>query len=597
MASQVTRLLTVLSCIFFILFLEIPIATSKITIATINTNDTRSYTDPFDMFLKHTVKYKRAASSLHFTDPNKIRPPPQFGTKRIGPIITPEAEKAHFRDTYIRSVNSSDPKCQAKNIYCGASSNVTLETQMIYKPGIDPFGGNSALLFAYAQSLAGIMLPSTTIGSIGMTLHLTPPFYPGITVEDSSFWSRFTRQQSDAESVMNYQVWRYADCLLRADLPVWGCDRGSYFQFYSDYLRYASTNRTSGYNDNLKARNEMLRLTSQLRAGSAALDSTKDDAIRVYKQFVCDSASSGTKLADELHNLTTWFANDNEYQISRKYLTEVAKLYNIARLEYYGEGFQEVNALLSSVILAKEYFNSEPGFNMPCASYSKSLAQRLWEAEGGVGDRRDRDTDTFYKPMYTIDNYPITVNYWRSNYHAGTQPKTLLALSIDDLADVASPDWSSLGFRDLHSQHEVDVPPKDTILSLITKDGTLTPRVEDIIITSSDFGVFTISRGKWEKTNFRSSYPKLRADAPLNLSSKIVRPRALLFGYGLKIRLRINDEDFEELSRSLDGSDGVKVRLLGAEDVKLKIEAGRVVSTSGMNGGFPYLLAVLGEIL
>ncbi|KAF3172775.1 hypothetical protein TWF788_009366 [Orbilia oligospora] len=108
--------------------------------------------------------------------------------------------------------------------------HLSLETKPKQKPG-DPFNGNSALLFAYAQTLANIAAPDMGTTDSQMALYITPPFYPGIVVE-----------QPDPMPLMNYQLWQYADSLLPTDYPVWDYDGGSYFDFYSGYLSYASDN-------------------------------------------------------------------------------------------------------------------------------------------------------------------------------------------------------------------------------------------------------------------------------------------------------------------------------------------------------------------
>ncbi|KAF3917205.1 hypothetical protein ABW20_dc0106885 [Dactylellina cionopaga] len=101
--------------------------------------------------------------------------------------------------------------------------NVTLEAKPKEKTG-DPFSGNSALLFAYAQTLAGIMAPGIELGSAKKAIYLVPPFYQGIVIEEP-----------DPDDLMNYQLWQYADGMPSTNSPVWDHDGDSYFDFYNEY--------------------------------------------------------------------------------------------------------------------------------------------------------------------------------------------------------------------------------------------------------------------------------------------------------------------------------------------------------------------------
>ncbi|KAF3931159.1 hypothetical protein ABW19_dt0200152 [Dactylella cylindrospora] len=108
--------------------------------------------------------------------------------------------------------------------------SIALETQSIGKDaGGDPFNGNSALLFSYAQELAGRMAPGVNLSDIGKAIYLTPPFQPGIVI-----------LEPDPEPFMNYQVWQVSDGMPTTASPIWDTDGGSYFDYYSEYVALAT---------------------------------------------------------------------------------------------------------------------------------------------------------------------------------------------------------------------------------------------------------------------------------------------------------------------------------------------------------------------
>ncbi|KAF3917180.1 hypothetical protein ABW20_dc0103667 [Dactylellina cionopaga] len=240
----------------------------------------------------------------------------------------------------------------------------------------------------------------------------------------------------------------------------------------------------------------MLHLFGQLKAAAIAVDKAKADSTAKYKQLVLGKLSKA-ELPAELQNLTTWLEDDATYRLCQTDLTEKTQLYNQARAEYYGEGVLEVNDLLAKLASAKEYLKPESGLNMPCTSSSESWAQRLKEAQSGQNSSSSLPPDIFYKPKYSLDNYKETVELWSRRYEKNTNVKTIFALALDELSDIAI-DWGSLGFPNIDSnKHDEGIPPKDTILSLSTGNGTLTPKVEDVIISVTDLQVFDIYRGEW----------------------------------------------------------------------------------------------------
>ncbi|EPS40118.1 hypothetical protein H072_6055 [Dactylellina haptotyla CBS 200.50] len=555
----------------FVLLLP-PTRTSRVEFGPVD------HSDPFSLLQRYAMKWKPATPTFNSIDitqflrrrlPDRTIPTPRQG------ILHPENPRAFIQMESSKSKAGCQFQCNVDNI--------TLETSA-KPPAGDAFGGNSALLFAYAQRLADIMAPGIELAKDRKAIYLTPPFTPGIAVEEPN-----------PENLMNYQVWQYADNLLQADCPMWDHDGGSYFDFYSDYLSYASVAGSSS--NDPKARNNMLHLAGQLKAAGKAVENAKEDAITKYKQIIADSAS-GAKLPPNFENLTVWLQQYTPYIVSQNDFKDKTELYNEARVDYYGEGVLEVSDLLTNIASAKEYTKSEPGFNMPCTSSSKSLAQRVQEAQSGKDYEGDTSADLFYKPKYNINGYEDAVGLWSENYHKNKKPETLFALSLDDLADTAV-DWGSLGFPNIDSKKDEGVSPKDTVLSVATADRTLTPKVDDIIISVTDLQAFDISRGNWENPDFKSCFPKLRADAPLRLSSQIVRPCALLFGYGLKIQLKINSEDIDELTYSLENSetDKATLKLLGVDNNSLRTEGGTLVGTDEPDVGYPYLLAVLGDVI
>ncbi|KAK6329877.1 hypothetical protein TWF718_003306 [Orbilia javanica] len=463
--------------------------------------------------------------------------------------------------------------------------HVTLETKPKQKPG-DPFNGNSALLFAYAQTLANIIAPDMVNTNSHMALYLTPPFYPGITVE-----------QPDPVPLMNYQLWQYADGLLPNDSPVWGYDGGSYFDFYGEYLGYAVVNGSLGPDQ--KARNDMLHLFSQLKAAAKAVDQAKTDAIATYKQAVLHATGAGDTLPTDLQNLTVWLEENATYRVNQKNLNDITELYNNARENYYGPGVQEISDLLARVALAKEYLKPVEGnLNMPCVSSPQSLAERLEEAQTGQNSTSKSPGDLFYKPKYDLDaDYIEIVGLWSNEYRENPIPKQIFTLSLDDLPTIKT-DWTTLGFPNIGKGVDDDVSPKDTILSLQTKTKTLTPQVEEIVISATNLQSFSINRGDWDKPDFKSSFPRLRADAPLRFATPIVRPSRLLFAYGVRIDLRINDSDVKEFAYELDKVVGKGANLLGAtRNLRVKDNVITTQMEDDPDPGYPYLLAVLGERL
>ncbi|KAK6497083.1 hypothetical protein TWF506_004565 [Arthrobotrys conoides] len=463
--------------------------------------------------------------------------------------------------------------------------HVTLETKPKQKPG-DPFNGNSALLFAYAQILANIIAPDMGGTDSEMALYLTPPFYPGLVVE-----------QPDPVPFMNYQLWQYADSLLPTDYPVWDHDGGSYFDFYGEYLSYASVK--GSLEPNPAARNNMLHLFTQLKAAAKAVDKAKLDAIATYKQAVLQATGAGETLPPELRNLTTWLEENATYRINQQNLNDITQLYNDARTEYYGPGVQEISDLLANVALAKEYLKPTQGnLNMPCTSSLQSWAERLEEARTGQNSTSKSPGDLFYKPKYSLNaDYIETVSLWSKEYRENPNPKPIFTFSLDDISTV-NVDWATLGFPNIEKGRDEDISPKDTILSLQTKTQTLTPQVDEIVISATNLQTFTINRGDWDKPDFKLSFPRLRADAPIRFTAPVVRPSRFLFAYGVQIDVRINDSNVKEFAYELDKMVTKSATLLGATRA-LQVK-GNVVTTkkdSDPDLGYPYLLAVLGERL
>ncbi|KAK6514479.1 hypothetical protein TWF281_004679 [Arthrobotrys megalospora] len=507
-------------------------------------------------------------------------PPPDETT--MVPEFTNFVTFPHASNVILSNMGAPMPK---EHCPCNLDA-ITLETKPKHKPG-DPFNGNSALLFAYARRLADIIAPGMNNGDSRFSLYLTPPFYPGIAVEEP-----------DPLPLMNYQLWQYADGLLPPDSPVWDHDGGSYFNFYSEYLSYASV--TPPLKHKPSARNNMLHLFSQLKAAAKAVDKAKADAIAAYKQTILLTTGSGGTLPPELQNLTVWLEENATYRICQDKLNDITKLYNHARMEYYGPGVQEVSDLLTTAASAKEYLKPIEGdLNMPCKSSPQSWAERLEEARTGKNSTEKSAGDLFYKPKYGLsDDYVQKVHLWSDLYRKGRQPESIFTFSLDDLANVEV-DWAALGFPNLDRGRDEGIPGKDTILSLQTKTQTLTPQVEEIIISATDIQTFTINRGNWDKPDFKSSFPKLRADAPIRFTSPVVRPCRLLFAYGVQIDLRINDDDIKEFAYELDQTGTGKATLLGATR-GLRVTDNNIVSTrteTGLDPGYPYLLAVLGEML
>ncbi|KAF3239687.1 hypothetical protein TWF192_009923 [Orbilia oligospora] len=486
--------------------------------------------------------------------------------------------------TDIAAMSSMGDPVQKEQCPCNLD-HLSLETKPKQKPG-DPFNGNSALLFAYAQTLANIAAPDMGTTDSQMALYITPPFYPGIVVE-----------QPDPMPLMNYQLWQYADSLLPTYYPVWDYDGGSYFDFYSGYLSYASDN--GSVEPNLAARNKMLHLFGQLRTAAKAVDKAKLDAIATYKQAVLQTTGAGEDLPLGLRNLTIWLEENTTYRISQQNLNEITQLYNHARTKYYGPGVQEICDLLAKVGLAKEYLKPIPGnLNMPCTSSSQSWAERLEEAQSGKNSTSRSPGDLFYKPKYGLNaDYVETVSLWSEEYRNNPDLKPIFTFSLDDLPTV-NVDWTTLGFPNIEKGRDEDIPPKDTILSLQTETQTLTPQVEEIVISATNLKTFSINRGDWDKPDFKKSFPRLRADAPIRFTAPIVRPCRFLFAYGVQIDVRINEENVREFAYELDKMVTKSTTLLGATR-PLKME-GNVVSTKKDDDpdlGYPYLLAVLGERL
>ncbi|KAF3085085.1 hypothetical protein TWF102_011712 [Orbilia oligospora] len=429
--------------------------------------------------------------------------------------------------TDIAAMSIMGAPVQKEQCLCNLD-HVSLETKPKQKPG-DPFNGNSALLFAYAQTLANIAAPDMGITDSQMALYITPPFYPGIVVE-----------QPDPVPLMNYQLWQYADGLLPTDYPVWDHDGGSYFEFYSGYLSYASD--SDSVEPNPAARNNMLHLFGQLKTAAKAVDKAKLDAIATYKQAVLQATGPGEDLPQELRNLTIWLEENATYRISQQNLNEITQLYNHARTK-------------------------SPG-------------------------------DLFYKPKYGLNaDYVETASLWSEEYRINPNLKPIFTFSLDDLPTV-NVDWTTLGFPNIEKGRGEDISPKDTILSLQTETQTLTPQVEEIVISATNLQTFSINRGDWDKPDFKKSFPRLRADAPIRFTAPIVRPCRFLFTYGVQIDVRIDEGNVREFAYELDKMATKSATLLGATR-PLKME-GNVVSTKKDGDpdlGYPYLLAVLGERL
>ncbi|KAK6498516.1 hypothetical protein TWF481_011104 [Arthrobotrys musiformis] len=479
------------------------------------------------------------------------------------------------------SISGMGAPTQKEQCLCNLD-HVKLETNK-RKPG-DPFNGNPALLFTYAKALSDIIAPDMGNTDSRMALYLTPPFYPGIAVEEP-----------DPTPLMNYQLWQYADSLLLTDSPVWDYDGGSYFDFYSEYLSYASVNG-SLQGPNPKARNDMLHLFGQLKAAAKAVDKAKADAIVSYKQAVLQATEGGGTLPPELRNLTAWIEENASYSVSQENLNEITQLYNYARTKYYGPGVQELSDLLAKVSQAKEYLKPVEGnLNMPCMSSPQSWAERLEEARTGRTSTSKSPGDIFYKPKYGFDaDYIETVTFWSNEYRNSPNQRPIFKISLDDLRNV-DVDRATLGFPNIDKGRDEDTPPKDTILSLQTKTKTLTPQVEEIIISATNWQTFSINSGDWDKPDFRLSSPRLRADAPIRFTAPIVRPCRLLFAYGVQIDVRVNNSDVKEFAYELDNMAGKGTTLLGAtRSLQVKGDMVTTQVEGDPDPGYPYLLAVLG---
>ncbi|KAK6360824.1 hypothetical protein TWF730_006946 [Orbilia blumenaviensis] len=463
--------------------------------------------------------------------------------------------------------------------------NMALETKSRNKPR-DPFNGNAALLFAYAQALANIIAPDMDTTDSRLALYLTPPFYPGITVE-----------QPNPGPLMNYQLWQYADSLLPIDSPVWNYGGGSYFDFYGEYLSYASVN--GSLKSDPTARNKMLHLFNQLKNAAKAVDKAKAAAIATYKQLAVQATGDRGTLPPELRNLTVWLEENATYRVSQENLNEITQLYNNARLEYYGPGVKEISDLLTKVAQAKEYLKPVEGdLNMPCTSSPQSWADRLKEARSGKSSTTQSSGDLFYKPKYSLNaDYAQIVDFWSDEYRRDISLKTIFTLSLDDLSKVDI-DWDTLGFPNIDKGRDEGISPKDTILSLQTKTQTLTPQVEEIVISATNFQTFNINRGSWDKSDFKACFPKLRADAPIRLTVPIVRPSRFLFAYGVQIEVRINGSEVREFAYGLDQMGAKSANLLGVtRGLQVKDNVVTTKTEDDTDPGYPYLLAVLGERL
>ncbi|KAG9517554.1 hypothetical protein KCU93_g8694, partial [Aureobasidium melanogenum] len=293
------------------------------------------------------------------------------------------------------------------------------------------------------------------------------------------------------EQYVNEQLYRHANAVQDDHDVNFQSDSGDYFGYLSNYL-----------------------------ANIAELDDGENTANKAQTDYL-----SARKAVDrEYQSLRQSFDQEKLRNPGYKWLDHARSPHAQAYRDAWEQRDQlaselptrDIAHLLQITDSAQSRLEARVAQNMPAIQRDRDLAEMSQPIDV---------KDIIYRPLHYLSGFTSDATFWRKQYNTDIWNPSIMVLNLQA---AATRPWAALGFPALD----------DTTQDL---DHAVLAHLDDwqVHLSYTHMATYPVYRGLWDVPNFRTLLPKLRKGAPGHLNKRVHRTTALLFAYGVQLKVRI----------------------------------------------------------